>query len=129
MNDQNKTSARGDMADEPIMINGRFYYTAEQMRRGCISNPGAFTGGEVARDAEIRDLRAALNLAQAEIKQWKATNDDMVRLQNKPALKRLNDVQWMNIVNHEHAWNFYSKDDAINGVFKMVEDKLMEINS
>ena len=69
MNDQNKTSARGDMADEPIMINGRFYYTAEQMRRGIAAG----------WDCEIRELRAAFNLAQAEIKQWKAKHDDVVK--------------------------------------------------
>ena len=87
-------------------------------RCGCISNPGVHTGEEVARDAEIRELREALisaegsiaceretasytsklwnatnadrnacinelqeslALAQAEIKQWKANHDDVVK--------------------------------------------------
>jgi hypothetical protein len=45
------------------------------------------------------------------------------------AWKSLNDVQWMNIVNHGHAWEDYSKEDAVYETVKMVEAKLKEINA
>ena len=35
--------------------------------------------------------------------------------------KPLTDVQWMNIVNLNHAWENVDKEDAINEVFKLVE--------
>jgi hypothetical protein len=38
--------------------------------------------------------------------------------------KPLTDVQWMNIVNHEHAWESHSKEDAVHGAVKMVEAQL-----
>lgn len=42
--------------------------------------------------------------------------------------KPLNDVQWMNIVNHEHAFESYDKEDAVHEAVKMVELKLKENN-
>lgn len=44
------------------------------------------------------------------------------------AWKALNDVQWMNIVNHDHCHESSDKDDAINLVFKMTEAKVKEAN-
>ena len=37
--------------------------------------------------------------------------------------KSLTDVQWMNIVNLNHAWENVDKEDAINEVVKLVEAK------
>ena len=37
--------------------------------------------------------------------------------------KSLTDVQWMNIVNLNHAWRNVDKEDAINEVVKLVEAK------
>ncbi len=41
-------------------------------------------------------------------------------------LFRLTDVQWMNIVNHDHAYAGYSKDDAVHLAVKMTVAKLEE---
>jgi hypothetical protein len=43
--------------------------------------------------------------------------------------KPLTDVQWMNIVNHDRAWESYSKDEAVHEAVKMTEAKLKEINT
>lgn len=43
--------------------------------------------------------------------------------------KSLTDVQWMNIVNHDHAFDSMSKDDAVHLAVKMTEKKLRELNS
>lgn len=43
--------------------------------------------------------------------------------------KALTDVQWMNIVNHDHAYHGYSKDDAVHYAVKATEAKLKEINA
>lgn len=43
--------------------------------------------------------------------------------------KALTDVQWMNIVNHEHAYDLYSKDDAVHLAVKMTEAKCKELNT
>ena len=40
----------------------------------------------------------------------------------------LSDAQWMNIVNHEHAYYDYSKDDAVHAAVKATEAKLRELN-
>ena len=40
----------------------------------------------------------------------------------------LSDVQWMNIVNHEHAYAESSKDDAVHAAVKMTEAKLRQLN-
>jgi hypothetical protein len=37
---------------------------------------------------------------------------------------RLFDGQWMNIVNHAHCWEGYTKEEAIHAVVKMVEEKM-----
>lgn len=42
--------------------------------------------------------------------------------------KTINDVQWMNIVNHDHAWENSNKEEAVHEVVKMTEAKLKEIN-
>ena len=42
--------------------------------------------------------------------------------------KPLTDVQWMNIVNLNHAWRNVDKEDAINEVVKLVEAKCKENN-
>ena len=42
--------------------------------------------------------------------------------------KSLTDVQWMNIVNLNHAWYNVDKEDAINEVVKLVEAKCKENN-
>jgi hypothetical protein len=41
----------------------------------------------------------------------------------------LNDVQWMNIVNHDHAYNSFTKDEAIHEAVKRTEAKLRELNA
>lgn len=40
----------------------------------------------------------------------------------------LRDTEWMNIVNHDHAFENYSKDDAVHLAVKMTETKLKELN-
>ena len=40
----------------------------------------------------------------------------------------LNDVQWLNIVNHDHAYANWGKEYAIQHAVKMTEAKLKEIN-
>lgn len=39
------------------------------------------------------------------------------------------DSQWMNIVNHGHCWENYSKEDAVHEAVKMTEAKLKENNT
>lgn len=39
---------------------------------------------------------------------------------------RLFDSQWMLIVNNEHCWERYSKEDAIHAAVKMTEQKMAE---
>jgi hypothetical protein len=39
---------------------------------------------------------------------------------------RLFDSQWMNIVNHAHCWEGYTKEDAIHAAVKMAEEKMAE---
>lgn len=41
----------------------------------------------------------------------------------------LSDVQWMNIVNHDHAYENFSKDDAVHEAVKRTEAKLRELNA
>jgi hypothetical protein len=43
--------------------------------------------------------------------------------------KSLNDVQWMNIVNHDRAYENYSKEDAVHEAVKRTEAKLRELNA
>jgi hypothetical protein len=45
------------------------------------------------------------------------------------AWKSLNDVQWMNIVNHDHAYERFSKEDAVHEAVKRTEAKLRELNA
>lgn len=42
--------------------------------------------------------------------------------------KPLTDVQWMNIVNHERAYDDWSKDDAVHYAVKATEAKCREVN-
>lgn len=44
------------------------------------------------------------------------------------AWKPLNDVQWMNIVNHGFAYANFDKDEAVHEAVKRTEAKLKEIN-
>jgi len=39
---------------------------------------------------------------------------------------RLFDSQWMNIVNHDHCWERYTKEEAVNAAVKMAEEKMAE---
>lgn len=48
--------------------------------------------------------------------------------QTVAAWRGLWDTQWMNIVNHDHAYQDYSKDDAVHLAVKMTENKLKENN-
>lgn len=41
----------------------------------------------------------------------------------------LSDVQWMNIVNYDHAWYTYSKEGAVHEAVKMTEAKCRENNA
>lgn len=41
----------------------------------------------------------------------------------------LSDVQWMNIVNYDHAWHSHSKEDAVHEAVKMTEAKCCENNA
>jgi hypothetical protein len=40
----------------------------------------------------------------------------------------LSDAQWTNIVNHDHAYQGMSKDDAVHLAVKMTEAKCRELN-
>jgi hypothetical protein len=42
--------------------------------------------------------------------------------------KSLTDVQWMNIVNHDHAFENHDKESAVHLAVKMTEAKLKELN-
>ena len=58
---------------------------------------------------------------------------ELAALRASPAIategwKSLTDVQWMNIVNLNHAWRNVDKEDAINEVVKLVEAKCKENN-
>jgi hypothetical protein len=52
-------------------------------------------------------------LAQPAVAQWKP----------------LNDVQWMNIVNHDHAYDSWGKEEAVHHAVKMTEAKCKEVNA
>jgi hypothetical protein len=43
--------------------------------------------------------------------------------------KSLSDGQWMNIVNHDRAWESYSKEEAVHEAVKMTEAKCKENNA
>jgi len=43
--------------------------------------------------------------------------------------KPLNDVQWMNIVNHDHAYESVNKEEAVHEAVKRTEAKLRELNA
>lgn len=48
--------------------------------------------------------------------------------QQERAWRPLNDVQWMNIVNHDHVYESFSKEDAVHEAVKRTEAKLRENN-
>lgn len=52
-----------------------------------------------------------------------------ISLTSGQAWRGLWDTQWMNIVNHDHAFENYSKDDAVHLAVKMTEEKLRENNA
>lgn len=54
--------------------------------------------------------------------------DDVEDEIKKAAWKPLTDVQWMSIVNHDHAFDSYDKEDAVHEAVKMVEAILEENN-
>jgi len=37
---------------------------------------------------------------------------------------RLFDGQWMNIVNHAHCWEGYTKEEAVHAAVKMTEEQM-----
>ena len=39
---------------------------------------------------------------------------------------RLWDGQWMNIVNHAHCWEGFTKEEAVHAAVKMAEEKMAE---
>ena len=45
------------------------------------------------------------------------------------AWRPINDAQWVNLVNHAHAWEGFSKDEAVHEVVKMTEAKCRENNT
>jgi hypothetical protein len=45
------------------------------------------------------------------------------------AWRPINDAQWVNLVNHAHAWEGFSKDEAVHEVVKMTEVKCRENNT
>lgn len=40
----------------------------------------------------------------------------------------MTDAQWMNIVNHDHAYHSMTKDEAVHLAVKMTEAKARELN-
>jgi len=46
-----------------------------------------------------------------------------------PTWKSLTDVQWMNIVNHEHAYFGWDMEEAIHHSVKATEAKCKEVNA
>jgi hypothetical protein len=45
------------------------------------------------------------------------------------AWRSISDAQWVNLVNHAHAWDSFSKDEAVHEVVKMTEAKCKENNT
>jgi hypothetical protein len=45
------------------------------------------------------------------------------------AWRSISDAQWVNLVNHAHAWEGFSKDEAVHEVVKMTEAKCRENNT
>lgn len=56
------------------------------------------------------------------------TPDENQVLKSRP-FKKLNDVQWMNIVNFSHAYEGFSKEEAVHAAVRLTEQKLLEINT
>jgi hypothetical protein len=54
---------------------------------------------------------------------------DEIQVLKSRAFKKLNAVQWMNIVNFSHAYEGFSKEEAVHAAVRMTEQKLMEINT
>lgn len=48
--------------------------------------------------------------------------------QQPTAWKAFTDVQWMNIVNHDRAWESHDKESAVHEAVKMTEAKCREVN-
>lgn len=52
----------------------------------------------------------------------------MNRSPDKDGWVSLSDAQWTNIVNHDHAYESMSKDDAVHLAVKLTEAKCRELN-
>jgi acyl-CoA thioesterase len=85
----------------------------------------AYDFGQFADDFEqpqAKPVRAAIRILAAELQRQREREGEAVWVP-------LSDVQWMNIVNHEHAWLYQSKEEAIHEAVKMTEAKCRENNS
>ena len=85
--------------------------------------------GHAANELERFVLKNQLEPYQSALVKLESIITGMA-LEHKPAKAwlKLSDVQWMNIVNHEHAYESYDKEDAVHMAVKMAEKKLEENN-
>lgn len=59
----------------------------------------------------------------------RAAADSLPKIDGIPAgWKALSDVQWMNIVNHDRAYESFSKEEAVHEAVKRTEAKCREVN-
>ena len=72
---------------------------------------------KIERDSDPQEMRNLMNQAD---ENW---NRRASPASVPEGWKPLTDVQWMNIVNLNHAWRNVDKEDAINEVVKLVEAK------
>ena len=72
---------------------------------------------KIERDSDPQEMRNLMNQAD---ENW---NHRASPASAPEGWKPLTDVQWMNIVNLNHAWRNVDKEDAINEVVKLVEAK------
>lgn len=77
----------------------------------------------------LTHINAALNATQAALAAQSQGAQGSTSTEVAQQWKPLTDVQWMNIVNHDRAYESYSKDDAVHEAVKRTEAKLKEINS
>ena len=91
-------------------------------------------GHEYWRAADKKSPQAERVRAEFDELKSKVRGDILIALspapseQDKVAWIPLSDVQWMNIVNHDHSYWNYDKDDAVHEAVKRTEAKLKEIN-
>jgi hypothetical protein len=81
------------------------------------------------KESIVEWLRRKSNQDLISIPGWLAGEIvDCIEANSPRSWQRLWDTQWMNIVNHDRAFESYSKEDAVHLAVKMTEERLRKNN-